>query len=217
MRIQEFDYSVDILQAILWKYDEAVTLQSLLSQKQDWYTVNQTEFWSNWYNDVFNLLTANDFGLSVWAQILGLPIFINTNPDPVGKPIWGFGTNYKNFTHGNFSNSNQNISLPTEQKRIILRLRYFQLITRGAAPEVNAFLQIVFADYGSVYMLDGLDMSITYVFTFTPPPNLLTVLKDYDILPRPAGVGIKYVINPGQYFGFGSAYKNFDNGILSND
>ncbi len=217
MQIQSFDYSVDLLQAILWQYNDAAKIQSLLTQKQDWYNANQTDFWSQWYTNVFNLQTANDFGLSVWSQILNLPLFINNNPDPPGKPIWGFGSYNKNFTRGNFSNANQNISLTTAEKRIVLRLRYFQLITRGAAPEVNAFLAIVFAPLGQVYMLDGLNMTITYIFSFTPSENLLTVLKDYDILPQPAGVGIRYIDATRITFGFDAYNENFDNGTLLDD
>ena len=74
--IQLFDFSVDLLRAILWQYNDATRLQSLLQQKQDWYNEQQTEFWSSWYRDVFNLDTANDFGLAVWSIILEVPLTI---------------------------------------------------------------------------------------------------------------------------------------------
>ena len=68
--IQEFDFSVDLLRALLWQYEDATGLQALLRQKSEWYTVNQTAFWSNWERDVFDLTTANDFGCAVWGIIL---------------------------------------------------------------------------------------------------------------------------------------------------
>ena len=72
--IQEFDFSVDLLQAILWQYNNATSLQSLLNSEQAWVIENQTEFWENWLRDVFDLRTANEFGLSVWSIILGIPL-----------------------------------------------------------------------------------------------------------------------------------------------
>lgn len=216
MKIQAFDYSVNLLQAILWQYNEAERLQSLLQQKNDWYIDNQTEFWTDWYNDVFNLQTANDFGLTVWAIILGIPLTI-TNPVIEAGDKWGFGAFRFNFTNGNFAQVQNGINLPTEQRRLILRLRYFQLITRGAIPEINQFLKFAFADFGNVYVLDGLNMTMTYVFTFAPPSQLFEVLQDLDVLPRPAGVGINFVITTRETFGFGEFHKNFNNGNFIGD
>ena len=50
MNIQQFDYSVDVLNVVLWQYNEAKNLLSLLNDKQAWLDVNQTAFWENWYN-----------------------------------------------------------------------------------------------------------------------------------------------------------------------
>jgi len=152
MMIQEFDYHVNLLQAILWQYDEATNLLSLINQKQDWYDANQEQFWRDWYNNVFNLQTANQFGLSVWSYILNVPLFVN-NPQPTNRPTWGFNAfdpvfpdlinSYLNFgqipisinTGGNFYN--KIINLSTEEQRFLLRLRYFQLVTNGIVGNIN--------------------------------------------------------------------------------
>jgi hypothetical protein len=211
MQIQQFDYSVNLLQAILWQYNTAERLQSLLESKNSWYENNQNEFWQNWYDDVFNLQTANDFGLTVWAIILGLPLTI-TSVDPPNKDYWGFGAFRFNFTRGNFAASSSGIRLKTEQKRLVLKLRYFQLVTRGAIPEINEFLAFAFKDFGKVYALDGYDMTMNYVFTFAPPNSLLFVLREFDVLPRPAGVGVNYIITTLPAWGFGPYRKNFNRG-----
>jgi hypothetical protein len=211
MRIQAIDYSVNLLQALLWQYNEALRLQSLLEQKQEWYNTEYSEFWENWYRDVFDLRTANDFGLSVWAIILNIPLTITTNLTP-SSTIWGFGSFRKNFNRGNFAPSTSGIKLTLAQKRLVLQLRYFQLVTRGAIPEINRFLNYVFADYGKVYAQDGLDMTMNYVFTFQPPAQLRFVLESFDVLPRPAAVMVNYVVLIRETFGFGPFHKNFNRG-----
>jgi hypothetical protein len=211
MRIQEIDYNVNLLQALLWQYNEALRLQSLLEQKQEWYNTEYSEFWENWYRDVFDLRTANDFGLSVWAIILNIPLTITTNLTPSAN-IWGFGSFRKNFNRGNFAPSTSGIKLTLAQKRLVLQLRYFQLVTRGAIPEINRFLNYVFADYGKVYAQDGLDMTMNYVFTFQPPAQLRFVLESFDVLPRPAAVMVNYVVLIRETFGFGPFHKNFNRG-----
>lgn len=213
MEIQEFDFSVDLLRAILWQYDSAPNLKGLLEDKQAWFDANHTQFWDDWYRDVFDLRTANDFGLSVWAIILEIPLYVESTPDGPDKPIWGFGQYRKNFERGNFTSSNGSIGLTTEQKRLVLRLRYFQLTSRGAIPEINRFMAELFAaETGAAYALDGLDMSMVYVFTFAPSAQLRFILDSYDLLPRPAGVGVSYTILSAPAFGFGPYHLNFERG-----
>lgn len=92
MNIQDFNYSVNLLQSIIWQYDKATNIIGLINGKNNWYNVNQTQFWTNWYTDVFNLQTANLFGLSVWSIILNLPLFLLGAPEPDDAPIFGFNS-----------------------------------------------------------------------------------------------------------------------------
>lgn len=236
MRIQDFDTSADLTLAILWQYSQATNLLSLINQKQDWYNTNQEDFWDNWYINVFNLQTANFFGLSVWAYILNLPLFIPLHPENPDKPNFGFNevitfptyiNTYLNFTVSNFSTRGGEIILTLEEQRFILRLRYYQLANRGAIPEINAFLNYLCSTStgigGNITVLDNFDMTITYVFYFQPSFGLKQVLQQYDLLPRPAGVGIKYIVITDTIFGFNqrlsnspienlNIYQNFENG-----
>lgn len=213
--IQIFDFSVDLLRALLWQYNDAINLQALLEQKNAWYFKNQTQFWNNWFADVFDLRTANDFGLSVWSIILGQPTYINNTPSPADYPAWGFGDYGQNFDNGNFASDNGNTyQLPTETARILLQLRYFQLISSGTVPETNRMLKYVFANYGPAYLLDRLDMTQHYVFEFPLSSSLNLMLSNFDVLPRPAGVGSYYSEGDIAYFGFDDYNANFDNGIF---
>jgi len=212
--IQNFDFSVDLLRAILWRQNEASNLLSLLQSKSDWYGTTFEEFWNDWVRDVFDLRTANDFGLSVWAIILGVPLSLITPPNT--GPQFGFGpsTNHrKNFNRGNFGSSVAGAGLTTEQKRVLLQLRYYKLESRCTVPEMNTRLKAILGQYGSVYVLDGNDMRYTtYVFGFQPNSALQFVLENFDVLPRPAGVGIRYIVSTRPAFGFGTHNKNFNRG-----
>jgi hypothetical protein len=216
MRIQSLNFSVDLLRALLWQYNDALKLQSILESKSAWYNVEYSEFWTDWYRDVFDLRTANDFGLSVWAVILNIPLTITSGNLPSNN-LWGFGPFRKNFNRGNFAPSTSGIKLTTLQKRLVLQLRYFQLVTRGAIPEINAFLNYVFEPLGQVYALDGLDMTMNYVFTFAPPSQLRFVLETFDVLPRPAGVEVNYVVLVRDSFGFGPFHRNFERGTFGSN
>ena len=213
MKIQAFDFSVNLLRALLWQHNDAARLQSLLTLKQAWYDAQNQGFWDAWVRDVFDLRTANEFGLSVWTIILDMPLSQAPQPDPTAeRVIWGFATDDFNYTNGNFEGVS-GIPLTTAQVRLILRLRYFQLVTRGTVPEINAFIGELFSDLGSVYVVDGLNMTARYVFGFELSPDLQAVLSTFDLLPRPAGVRVDYVVIPdADGWGFGRYHLNFNNG-----
>lgn len=210
--IQQFDFSANILRAILWSYDKAANLVGLLQQKQDWYNTNQQQFWEDWYINVFNLKTANQFGLSVWSIILGLPLFIN-NQNNAG-PFFGFDNQTgHNFDNGIFGD-NDTYQLPLETQRIALQLRYFQLTSAGTVPEINRMLKYVFGNLGQVWLLDYHNMTQAYIFNFPVTFDLQYLFNNYDILPRPAGVSSTYIDATLVYFGFATGDYNFDNGIF---
>jgi hypothetical protein len=129
-------------------------------------------------------------------------------------PPFGFGPHRKNFGHGNFRRANGGTArLSTEQYRMLLRLRYYKLISRGTPREVNAFMRRLFpeSEKGRVFVLDPLDMTwLVYVFAFNVPSWACFVLRDMDALPRPAGVGVELrVLAPKRFFGFGKYHYNF--------
>lgn len=232
MRIESFNEPVDLLQAVLWQYGNATNLLSLLNQKQAWYDLNQTKFWTDWYNNVFNLSTSTPtlFGLSVWSIILNIPLYVPLDPEPDDKPLWGFnevnpaypdyvGT-FLNFGNGTFSTRDQYIVLTIPEQQFLLRLKYFQLSNLGDITDINRFLNYLCTNNtigftGNIYVLDNFDMSITYVFTTLDfPPALINAMRDLDVFPRPAGVGIRYILTGQPIFGFGYNYQNFGNGTF---
>lgn len=209
MRIQEFDFSVDLLRAILWQYEDAAGLQSILRSKSSWYEENQQEFWTAWTRDVFDLRTANEFGCSVWGVILGVPLSIGEEGTG-SRSVFGFGEFNQNFDNGTFGRDSAGVAgLTLDQKRLVLRLRYYQLVSDGSVPFTNKTLQDVF---GTGYVLDRLDMTATYVFPTELSSQVRLVLEYYDLLPRPAGVEINILIDPTAVFGFDPYYQNYDNG-----
>lgn len=216
--IQSLDFSADILRSLLWQYNKAERLEKIQFSKQAWYDENQRDFWANWYRDVFDLRTANEFGCQVWARILGMKLAISSDPTNPDQPSFSFGALRGNFERGNFGQSGAGtVVLTLEQQRLVLRLRYFQLITRATTPEINRFMSMIFAGTGAVFVQDHLDMSrITYVFDFAPGSQLYYIFEKFDLLARPSTVGIEYLFIARETFGFGAFNQNFENGTFAN-
>ena len=204
--IQEFGFQLPISPieakinaAKIWQNNNAQSILSLITQKAEWYKENYDDFWAAWYDNVFNLETANDFGVAVWAIILNLPIQIAIDID-LTQPYFGFGPDTgswsegygENFNYSNFSPGGLEPDLTLEEKRFLLRCRYFSLITKTNVLTINPFLAKIAPSLGgsgaTIYAIDHFNMTIEYVFNFTPSGYFNQILYQYDILPRPAGV-----------------------------
>ena len=210
--IQDLDYSVNLLNAILWQYNTGENLEALLTSKQDWYSKNQTDFFQGWYDNVFNLETVNQFGLKVWSIILGLPLHVNEFNNEKEKFGFSFFADIVNFNRGTFFQGTS-LGLSVDEQRILLQLRYFKLVSSGAIPEVNKFLDYVFRNYsGYAYLLDGLDMSVNFVYNFDATSVLLNWIMEFDLIPRNSGVLMNYTNIQVDHFGFGGNHLNFTRG-----
>lgn len=209
MNIQMFDFNLDLMQVVPWEYDSSPNLISLLTKKKEWYSQNYSDFWVNWERDVFNLRTANDFGLNVWSIILDLPLYVNSDSSPGNYPAFGFAPFGKNFSNGNFATDGNTLNkLTLEERRQLLILRWWKITSNGTMTMINRALYDVFG--GEVYALDGLDMSITYVFTKARSSTMMSIIRQYDILPRPSTVLGKVLVRPREAFGFAEYGLNFD-------
>lgn len=209
MNIQQFDFSLDLLKVVPWYYDSAPNLISLLKKKQNWYDKNHKEFWENWEKDVFNLRTANDFGLNVWSIILNLPLYVNDDESRKDYPAFGFGPFGRNFNNSNFATSGNLINkLTIEEKRQLLILRLWSLFSDGTMYTINQALNDVFGE--NMYALDGHDMTITYVVRQPLSPAMMYLIRNSDILPRPSAVLGKVLVKPRAAFGFANYGLNFD-------
>ncbi|HAT1527252.1 TPA: DUF2612 domain-containing protein, partial [Morganella morganii] len=61
-----------------------------------------------------------------------------------------------------------------------------------------------------VFVLDPLDMTyMYYVFMFNPDERLRVLLENFDLMPRPSGVGVRYRVVAKIAFGTGKYRKNF--------
>lgn len=190
MRIYNYDNTIDLMPNIIWQYGSAENLQKLLTLKNAWYQKNQSQFWDNWYRDVFNLDTANDFGLSIWGRILDFKRQISLKDGSV-------------------------YTLITEQYRLLLKGRLLLFRAHGTVSEINTWLKLVFGNQGRAYVLDNFDMTTTFIFEFQPTEEQQFLLDNVDFLPHPVAVGYEIRIVPNIFFGFsGSGMQPFNHGVF---
>lgn len=197
------DYNSDILRPLDWQRNKAPNITSILTFKKNWYASNQYQFWEDWRKGVFDLTTAEPFGLLVWSFILDVPAqaFVLFP----GDIFFGFGVNRQNYYNvpspapdygsvegGNFIGGNDNTILTSLEARWALRMKYYSLISNGSVPMLNRALRGVFGIDGqgrsNAYVEDGLDMTMKYRHRGIWSTAFIEAVTTYDMLPRVAGV-----------------------------
>lgn len=175
-KIFEYNPSIDFDKHIFWQYNNAKNIISLINSKQNWYNINQVEYWNSWVDNVINISNANDYGLAIWGILLGIPRTFVVN--------------------------GENISLTTNQYKTIILARLKLIHMRGTVPEINSLLKFLFGKYGKAYVVDNYDMTMTYHFNFNLSDLQKVVLQNVTLLPKPAGVDINVVTLGDDVFGF---------------
>lgn len=177
-----FAFDTNLIQNVIWQYENAENLKGLISQKEDWYNKNLNQFWEKIVTDFLNINTANDWGLNLWGQILQVPRIINVN---------GILTN---------------ISTELYRRLILGKLSLIKM--NGTVPEINRYLNFIFKDYKGENSLgaivrDNQDMSVTYILNFEPTEEELALIYSRTFLPTPAGVQDKIaILTEKNIFGF---------------
>lgn len=183
--IFEYNPQTDLTKHIFWQYNNAPAFTSLVNSKQGWFNTNHVNYWQDWVANVLNIQTANDYGLSIWGILLGVPRTYDVNGSEV--------------------------SLNTEQYRTVILARLRLIKMRGTIPEINSLLKFLFSKYGKAYVVDNYNMTMTYHFDFNLTALQIAVLTSITLLPRPAGVKIALVAAGDEVFGFnGSGAYPFD-------
>lgn len=212
------DFSVNLMRSILWQHEGAQNLVSMAQNDQSWADINQRDFWDAWRRDVFDLTTANAFGLMVWSIILNSPLTIKQ--DGSAKDNWGYenATGIKNFENASFAYSFGGASLTIESARAILRMRYFQLTMAPTIYNLNYMIRTIFGP-NSGYVIDRyatVPMTMEYRFDIPIAPDLADIFTRFDVLPRPSGVLCTWSTVPRAAWGYETTNDNFGRNSFSN-
>lgn len=185
---ESLDTSIDIMKYLFWEYDKS-NVRDLLEYLQAEIEKTNNQFWRDWMVNVFTLETCNEFGVSVWAIILDLPILLEVDP-AADKFAFGFGEFRANYApDSNFGGIvGGSALLTTDQKRRILRMRYRMLTGTGNPIEFNSYSNILTEGLGIMYMRNNGDMTIDYVTDFVSEAWIDYAYATFDIFPTPSGV-----------------------------
>ena len=202
-------FQTNLSDVLIWQYNEATKLQELVKREQSNYDNFGGGYISKWFDDVYNFNTANEFGLNIWAVILGIT-FTTEEVKPRAR-VYGYESYRKNYYEANYSPMEvEDAKLTLEQKRLIIKLTYLKRFVRPTEDNIKVFLRAIFENDKRVNIKDKFDMTGGLVmFTKTLPIGTLDMIRRFDLIPRPAGVEYAGTVKRKAY-GYGRFRKNFN-------
>jgi hypothetical protein len=170
------------------QYANSPAIDALIASMNTW--MDPTPNLQQFYSFVWNILTAQGFGLDIWGSILGVG---RTLQIPATTTYFGFnggpGVPFNNgapFYAG--ESPTQAYQLPDSQYLSLLLAKAFANISATTIPAMNQMLQLLFGDSGVAYVVDVGNMILTLYFEFNPTPVQYAIVANTDVLPHPTGV-----------------------------
>lgn len=210
----------NVERTIISQYANSPTITALISNMNEYIDprVNMQAF----YDNVWNIDTAQGFGLDIWGKIVGVSrlLRIPTNTKTFGYKNSSVPADWAPFNQGTFftgASSGQAFYLPDDVYRTLILVKALANIVATSAPSLNRLLRNLFPGRGVCYVIDNGGMSMTFYFEFELTTAEFAILTQSDVLPHPAGVGYNVVVIPSGVFGFaeqGGTAEPFDQGVF---
>lgn len=175
---------------IISQYANSPTLDALIISFND--AVDQTRNMDNFHDLIWNVATAQGYGLDIWGRIVGVGRTLRF-PSAVGQFGFEEAGSWTGFGQGGFysgGGTTSNFVLTDADFRTLIYAKAAGNISDGSIPAVNKILMSLFPNRGPCYVVDNKDMTLTYRFEFALNPVELAIVQQSGVLPNPAGVAI---------------------------
>lgn len=216
-------YGFDYVDTVISQYANSPIIMALIKNLSECFDP-QADF-DLFYDNVWNINTANGAGLDLLGRILGVTRVVALS----AAPYFGFAeAGNVGFGNGPFYNgqiTTTNYSLSDEAYRFLLLAKAASNITDGSIKSINQVMMTLFPGRGNCYVKEVKEtaqyfafgeagastgfgsfpfysgqrtktMQIQYVFDFTLSEYELAIVQQTGVIPKPTGVSATIYLNP---------------------
>lgn len=198
---------LNVEQTIISQYGNSATITQLIRDMNQY--IDPRADFDNFYSFVWNVETAQGFGLDIWGRIVNISRELLLPADP---NFFGFNEalpgaypfNEQPFYDGDAA-ATHTYRLADDAYRQLILVKALANISSTTASAVNQLLQNMFAGRGRCYVNDLGSMSLRYTFEFLLSSYEFAIMTQSGALPRPAGVEAVLITTNTPVFGFSEA------------
>lgn len=186
----------DLWRTIISQYANSPRLYTLITNFFQY--IDQTANFDLFFDDIWNIDTAQGYGLDVWGRILGVNRVMQVVPSSTYLGFAGSGdANYLGFNQAAFfmgAPLTNNFALSDDAYRVLLFAKALANISDGSIPSINQLLLNLFPSRGNCYVTDGQNMTMTYTFLFALSSVEYAIINSSGVMPKPVGVSVTVVV-----------------------
>lgn len=201
------------------QYAASPRIKQLITYSTEYFSASWVD---EFYNVVWNVDTAQGFGLDIWGRIVAIENGRFLQID-AGTAYFGFNDSlnqsWQTFNNGTLYNGvteTQTYELADPAFRTLILTKALSNVSDSTMSGLNGVLKNLFPGRGRCWVNDLQSMAIRYVFEFQLEPWEVSVIRS-DALPRPGGVLATVLQAPADAFGFfeaGDSSQPFGQGTL---
>lgn len=201
---------------IISQYANSPTLRQLIRNMDEY--INPDADFDRFYDYVWNVETAQGFGLDIWGRIVGIGRML-TVPGDVTYLGYEEAISWQPFNQAPLytgAQATQTYRLADDAYRKLILVKALANISDCTSPSLNRLLSNLFADRGRCYVSDTGKMEFRYVFEFALDPYEIAILMQSGAIPKPAAVLANVLqVDLATTFGFNEALMQpFGSGVF---
>ena len=208
-------------QTLISQYANSPILVGLIESIND--AIDPSTNIDAFYNYVWNVDTAQGYGLDVWGRIVGVSRNISVPTNFGNYDAFGFNTgvpshNWQPFNQAPFWSASRagssSVALSDDAFRTVILVKAFSNIAATNIPTLNKLVTLLFEGLGhtnpKVYVVDNGGMAMTYAFNFALSSTETAIVNVPGLLPHPTGVqvNIRLMADNAHTFGFNTGTAN---------
>ncbi|CUJ80799.1 DUF2612 domain-containing protein [Achromobacter sp. 2789STDY5608628] len=177
-----------VARTIISQYANSPTLVQLANNMDDY--INPDANFDAFYDFVWNVETAQGFGLDIWGKIVDIGRML-TVPGDVSYLGYEEAISWQPFNQAPFFTgvqATQTYRLADDAYRKLILVKALANISDCTSPSLNRLLSNLFAGRGRCYVSDTGNMEFRYVFEFALEPYEIAILTQSGAIPKPAAV-----------------------------
>lgn len=186
--------SFDFWTTIISQYANSPIIDQLIANFDSY--VDQTINLQSFFDLMWNVDTAQGYGLDVWGRIVGVTRTLQVQGDQSYFDFEESGLSGNGFGQQPFYAGvpiTSNFELSDDAFRTLIFAKALANISDGSIKSLNQLLINLFPARGNAYVTDGLNMTMTYTFAFQLTSVELAIVSQSGVLPKPTGVALTIV------------------------
>ncbi|AJQ69056.1 DUF2612 domain-containing protein [Salmonella enterica] len=191
----------NVAATVLAQYAASPRLNALINSFNA--ALSPDSFINDFYDLIWNIDTAEKYGLDVWGKIVGVSRRLTVKDD----------FNYLGFSEARMDNPvmddprpfnqapfysgkavTRTVDLSDEIYRRLILMKAMSNITDCSVPDINRMLRFMFGKNRRAYVLNNGGLRMSYIFEFALSSAELAIIQSSGALPSPPGVYVSVVL-----------------------